>query len=242
MGFDAFTKAVPDKDDSMQLVMTRTGEDCLSVVVVLDRKADRSEKDGVRNIKPLVLNGTFADLDKGFFPALNQYHEVICQHLDNMKLIEEQVKAAEEAKKKASKPVGAGEKQRLSGPLDHEALLCLTTLPPSDSNFKGALEKASMLTLLEAAKDLHVRASNKSAFSKVSSELKKVTGKGADHYGIGVAEPEQPDTAKGKPGKTEEKNGAQQSLFGGGSSLPPEGDGLEDDDLDGDGTENGEEG
>lgn len=175
MGFEAFDKMLPEgKGATLQLILSRVSKDRVSIISFY--------KDGENTpAKPLMLTGTFEELNKGYFPALNDYKAVISGFTNNIAAIEADLKKQEgEKKSKLSK----SDKQRLTDLSDEEAVLALTTLPASDVAFKAALKKASMLSMIEALRDLAGRKNSKTAFKAVEAELKTLTDKSAKDYGI----------------------------------------------------------
>ncbi|MHB8149802.1 MAG: hypothetical protein ACYDIB_06535 [Desulfobulbia bacterium] len=175
MGFEAFDKMLPEgKGATLQLILSRVSKDRVSIISFY--------KDG-ENVpaKPLMLTGTFEELNKGYFPALNDYQAVISGFTNNIAAIEADLKKQEgEKKSKLSK----SDKQRLTDLSDEEAVLALTTVPASDVAFKTALKKASMMSMIEALRDLAGRKNSKTAFKAVETELKTLTDKSAKDYGI----------------------------------------------------------
>lgn len=151
-----------------------------------------------------MLTGTFDELNKGYFPALTDYNRAVVGFKTNMAEIEADLKRQESEKKSK---LGKSDKRRLTDLADQEAVLTLTTVPASDDNFKNALKKASMLSMLDALRDLAGRKNSKAAFRAIDAELKNLTDKAAADYGITLADG---DADKGQPGNNKKQNG----LFG----------------------------
>lgn len=200
MGFEAFDQMLPEgKGATLQLVMSRVDKDRVSIITFY--------KEGEGSpAKPLMLTGTFEELNKGYFPALADYNKVIGGFRSNMAEIEADLKKQEgEKKSKLSK----SDKRRLTDLANQEAVLTLTTVPASDDNFKNALKKASMLSMLDALRDLAGRKNSKTAFKAIDLELKNLTDKTAADYGITLADGE---ADKGQ--RDAEGGKKQKDLFG----------------------------
>jgi PRTRC genetic system protein E len=175
MGFEAFDKMLPEgKGATLQLILSRVSKDRVSIISFY--------KDGENTpAKPLMLTGTFEELNKGYFPALNDYKAVISGFTNNIAAIEADLKKQEgEKKSKLSK----SDKQRLTDLSDEETVLALTAVPASDGAFKTALKKASMMSMIEALRDLAGHKNSKTAFKAIEAELKTLTDKSAKDYGI----------------------------------------------------------
>lgn len=195
MGFAAFDKMLPEgKGATLQLVMSRVDKDRVSIISFY-KEGDSSPA------KPLMLTGTFDELDNGYFAALADYNKVVSGFKNNMAEIEADLRKQESEKKSK---LGKSDKQRLTDLAKEEAVLTLTTIPASDDNFKGALKKASMLTMLDALRDLVGRKSSKTAFKAIDAELKNLTDKTAADFGIALADGET-DKGQAEGGKKQKQ-------------------------------------
>lgn len=112
--------------------------------------------------------------------------KTILGEADNLRVLEKeleakkkQLKEEEEKLKKAPKVIG----NRCAGSLDDAVLQTLLTVPATDVNYKTAIDGANLQTLLKAAETLKSTKGAKSKFTKVSSEIKKITGTTAEDMG-----------------------------------------------------------
>ncbi len=179
MGVECF-KPYASEGKSIALKWHSATEDEIGLIVTL------VNADGVL-IKPLAMRGTYDEMTKNFMGEIKKSAQVQEEFASSMKELEAELEAAKKIKEqevaKAKKPVSKETKERQTAPVDDDLIAKLTTIPASDLNFKGALEKASMLTLLSALTIVSQKSGSKSAFSKIAAELKKVTGNSADYYG-----------------------------------------------------------
>lgn len=146
-----------------------------------------SMKDKDETVKPLLLRGTYDEMNANWWKEITNYAELQEGFQTNIKVLSDELEAAkkikEEEVKKAKKPVPKDVSDRRVAPLDHDMVKTLTMVPTSDQNFKTAVEKASMLTLFAALDNVVEKANAKSVFNKLATEVKKVTGNTVDSYG-----------------------------------------------------------
>lgn len=152
----------------------------------------------------------------GLWPSLFRLKTVLAE-ADNLRVLEadlkqkkKALKEEEDKLKKAPKIVG----NRCAGGLDETVLQTLLNVPVGDGNHKIALEAANLQTLLKAAETLKNTKGVKSKFSKVSSEIKKITSTTAEDMGH-VYAPEGAEVEKTKEEIVEKgaEQGQQPCLF-----------------------------
>jgi hypothetical protein len=138
--------------------------------------------------QPFVVRGTIDDLAKesGYWAEIKKFKDEIIPRFSSLadleKEIEETEKKYNEKLKKANK-IPDVKKGRCSGAFDQEIVNRLLVAPINDDAYPKILESANLQTILEVL-PLISDTQDKKRFNKVSAELKKVTGAGAEEQGI----------------------------------------------------------
>lgn len=208
MGFELFRKFIPE-NGALQLTLRMAGDGRARIMVGF------LDEDRLKEVAPLTVEGSFAELDTGFFGAIEQYHAAATGFRSNLDLICAEMKRVEEAKKKEAeekkkkpstvktvdRPAPEPAKPLDLGVVDPDAVGTLVYSGATEPAFKEVLEKASPASIIEASKKLSTMATRKTVFAVVDAAMKRRFKKGLLDFGVSFA-----------------ATAPQMNLFGGGAA------------------------
>ena len=178
---DFFGGFLESEDDRLLLSFSQKTDDQMTITTTF------YNGDNIK-YQPFVVRGTIEELahKDGYWEQIKRFkNEFIPQFsgLDDLqKELEEAEKILNEKIKKAQQPPSV-KQGRCLGAFDQEIVELLLASPINDDAYPKTLETANLQTLLEVL-PLIAEIQDKKRFNKVSGELKKITGAGAEQQGI----------------------------------------------------------